>query len=120
MVSLDLYIGHGLSCGGNNVYIELNQGQKRCRTAHKWHFYRGDVLSWTGYGVNNCLRTDFNVDKDIINFKIRSTDGNDFCPKSLSIVMDSGDVYMNDNMNGWVDKNHGNFNRVATRIPRMY
>lgn len=88
---MDLSIHNHLSCGGDNVYIELNQGQIVCQTQHKWNFDRGTTLSWTGYQVRKCFGKDFSVDKEsIINFKIRSTSGDDFCPHSLSILWTMG------------------------------
>ena len=55
MVRLKLGIRKtSFSCGGNNVYIEVNQGQTVCQTAHKWDFYGGQTLStWKSGGGTN-------------------------------------------------------------------
>ena len=116
MQRVDLSLHNDLSCGGDNVYIELHQGEISCRTSHKRHFDRGITLSWTGSDIGTCLGKDFNVEQESLNFKIRSTSGDDFCPHTLTISMDNGYSYKRTGLDDWVDKNKGNHNRIAPRI----
>ena len=116
MQRLDLSLHNDLNCGGDNIYIELSQGEITCETLHKNDFDRGVILSWTGSSLGTCLGKDFNVEQNSLNFKIRSTSGDDFCPKSLTISMDNGYSYERTGWNDWVDKDKGDHNRIAPRV----
>ena len=105
-----------LYCGGSNAYIELIEDGISCETSHKVHFYRGAILSWSGSALGTCLGKDFNGAKDGLYFKVRSTSGDEFCPKSLTVSMDKGDLYERTGLNDWVDKTKGYQKRVAPRI----
>ena len=113
---VDLSLHNHLNCGGSNSYIELIEGEISCRTSHKVDFDRGTILSWTGSALGTCLGKDFHAKKDSINFKVRSTSGDEFCPKSLTVSMDNRDLYEKTGLNDWVGKNKGNQNRDAPRI----
>jgi len=113
---LDLSLHNDLNCGGDNIYIELSQGEISCETLHKNDFDRGVILSWTGSSLGTCLGKDFNVEQNSLNFKIRSTSGDDFCPNSLTISMDNGYSFKRTGLDDWVDKDKGNQNRIAPRI----
>ena len=52
---------------------------------------------------------------DEINFKIRSTSGDDFCPNSFTITMKDGKKYENRGMNDKVDNKKGKKLRTAKR-----
>ena len=103
-----------LWCGGDNVYIELRQGEISCRTSHKRNFDRGIILSWSGSDLGTCLGKEFHG--DVLYFRVRSTSGDEFCPKSLTVSMDKGDLYERTGLNDWVDKTKGYQKRVAPRI----
>ena len=113
---MELWLHNNLNCGGENVYVEIRQGNISCVTGNKVDFDRGTLLSWTGSALNGtCLGKYFNVDQEHLDFKIRSTSGDDFCPKSLTISMDNGYSYERTGMDDWVDK-YSYYNRTATRV----
>ena len=103
-----------LYCGGSNTYIELIEDGISCETSHKVHFDRGAILSWSGSALGTCLGKDFHG--DALYFRVRSTSGDEFCPKSLTVTMDNRDLYEKTGLNDWVGKNKGNQNRDAPRI----
>ena len=111
-------------CGGYNVYIELIQNSKSCTTGHHGDFNKGDIISWTGSKLGSCLKKEFDIENDQIDFKVRSTHGNDFCPKILEISMNNTVkgikrevVYKSSGvMDDWVDKNKGGHQRSTKRI----
>ena len=113
--SINLSLHNDLWCGGGNVYIELNQGDISCKTTQKVSFYRGTTLSWSGSALGTCCGKNFLLIKDNLSFKLRSTNENDFCPKSLSIFMDSGPFYVKTTMEDWVEKTKGDHSRTATK-----
>ena len=100
-------------CGGNNVFIEIVQFSRPCHTNIHHNFKKGSNLTWSGAKLGSCTGKNFDAHYDEINFKISSTDGNDFCPKSLSISLNNGNVYTLDNMYDWVDEKQGGFLRTA-------
>ena len=117
MERVELWLHNDLNCGGENVYVEIRQGNISCVTGNKVDFDRGTLLSWTGSALNGtCLGKYFNVEQEHLDFKIRSTSGDDFCPKSLTITMDNGYSYERTGLNDWVDKDKGEHNRIAPRI----
>ena len=116
MKRVDLSLHNNYNCGGDDVYIELIQGEISCEISHKIDFDLGTILSWNGSALGTCLGKDFNVEQYGLNFKIRSTSGEDLCPKSLTISMDNGYSYKKTGMNDWVDKDKGDQNRIAPRI----
>ena len=120
-------------CGGDDVYIELIQNSKSCTTRKHGDFDKGDIISWTGSKLGSCLKKEFDIENDQIDFKVRSTYGNDFCPKILEIRMNNtvkeitrkvvgkGSkrevVYKSSGvMDDWVDKNKGGHQRSTKRI----
>ena len=66
---MDLSIHNDVSCGGDNVYVELNQGIISCKTENKVDFDRGINLSWTGPALGTCLERVFNVEQQHFNFR---------------------------------------------------
>ena len=113
---MNLSLHDDVNCGGSNVYIELIEGEISCKTLPKVNFDRGTILSWTGNDLGTCLGKLFHYKKLSFNFKVRSTSGDDFCPKSLSISMDNGDAYEKTDMEDWVDKTKGGHTRIAPII----
>ena len=113
---VDLSLHNHLNCGGSNTYIELIENEISCETSHKVDFDRGTILSWTGSALGTCFGKDFHAEKESLNFKVRSTSDDDFCPKSLTISMDNGDLYKRTGLDDWVDKSKGYHNRIAPRI----
>ena len=111
--NLDFSLLNDHRCGGQNVYIELNQGDILCETSHKVDFNRGTTLSWSGPDLGTCHGKYFDVTQKNLNFKIRSTSQNDFCPGSLTISTDNGYSYRN--QISIDDRAYGNHNRIATR-----
>ena len=103
------------------TYIELIQEETTCKTSTKKDFYKGAKFSWTGAELGSCVDIPFfydNRDKDNsdeINFKIRSTGGDDFCPNSFAITMKDGKKYENRGMNDMVDIHMGSELRTAKR-----
>ena len=82
-------------------------------------FKKGTVLTWTGTQLGSCATEEFDVKNDLIQFKVRSTDGDDFCPKTLTITTDDGYEYKSGEMNDWVDKEKGDHLRPANRTSGM-
>merc|ERR1711976_499846 len=88
----------------------------------------GDIISWTGSKLGSCLKKEFDIENDQIDFKVRSTYGNDFCPKILEISMNNTVkgitrevVYKSSGvMDDWVDKNKGGHQRSTKRITDLY
>ena len=115
---VNLTIHNDNYCGGNDVFIEIVQFSKSCYTSVHNNFKKGSNITWSGSKLGSCIGQDFDVHYDVINFKVRSTDGNDFCPKSLSITLKNGNVYKLDNMYDWVDEKQGGYLRPA-RITGM-
>ena len=113
---LDLTIHADRGCGGYDVYIELIQEETTCNTSIISDFDRGVKLSWTGSQLGFCVDRPFFYDNsDEINFKIRSTSGDDFCPNSLTITMKDTKKYENRGMNDMVDIHMGSELRTAKR-----
>ena len=111
-------------CSGTNVYIELFQNRNGrirnqffCGTLQKFNFEKGATLSWTNFALGFCATKDFDGINDIIDFKILSKNGDDFCPKILTITMNNGEEYISDEMRDWVDNSKGNDYRIAKRPP---
>ena len=108
-------------CSGTSVYIDLFQIRKgmiwepfSCQTEEKYDFEKGANLSWTGSELGSCSTTYFDGLNDI-EFKILSTDGDDFCPRILRIYLNNGDAYKSDEMRDWVDDSKGNDYRIARK-----
>ena len=100
---VDFSIHNDLNCGGSNVYIEVSQGEISCKTQLKFDFNRGVILSWTGSALGTCFRKEFNTEQEGLYFKIRSTSGDDFCPKNLTISMDNGYSYERIGLDDWFE-----------------
>ena len=124
MEKLELSLHGDNFCGGDDVYIELIQNSKSCTTRKHGDFDKGDIISWTGSKLGSCLKKEFDIENDQIDFKVRSTYGNDFCPKILEISMNNTVkgikrevVYKSSGvMDDWVDKNKGGHQRSTKRI----
>ena len=112
---VDLTIHTDSYCGGYDVYLELIQGRTTCQTSAKRNFDSGAKLSWTGSQLGSCVDTLFDSNSDEINFKIRSTGGDDFCPNSLSITLKDAKTYENRGMDDKVDNRIGSELRTAKR-----
>ena len=52
---LDLTIHADSRRGGYDVYIELIQEEKTCKTSTKNDFYKGVKFSWTGAELGSCV-----------------------------------------------------------------
>ena len=70
--------------------------------------------------MGSCAEKIFDVQLDELNFKLRSTDVDDFCPKTLVITLyDNGGMiyrYKADGMNDWVSKDVNDHIRTATKF----
>ena len=96
---LDLTNHNDSHCFGYDVYIVLIQEEKNCTTSTKKDFNKGAKFSWTGAELGSCVDIPFFYDdRDEINFKIRSTAGDQFCPNSFTITMKDGKKYENHGM----------------------
>ena len=119
-LKLSIYGAIYHTCGGKSVYLELLEGQTSCTTSIKEDFAAGSTLSWSGDQLGSCAGKLFNVQLDVLNFKLRSTDGDDFCPKTLVIKLyDNGGKiyrYKADGMNDWVSKDVNDHIRTATKL----
>ena len=116
-----------IGCSGTNVYIELLQDHNgeikdktECGTSHINNFNKGITLSWTGSELGSCATEEFDVLNDLIHFKVRSTNGDDFCPKVLTITTVDGYQYKSEKMEDWVDKSKGYNLRPAKRTSGTY
>ena len=69
-------------CGGENVQIHLIQGATECKTEVLDETHRGKSYY---FGLGTCGNTFFHAEKPTINFKIITTDKNDFCPRYATI-----------------------------------
>ena len=116
---VELWLHNHLDCGGENVYIELSQGEISCETSYKVAFSRGAILSWTGPELETCLGKDFNIEQDHLYFKLRSASADDFCPKILTISLDNGYSFKRTGMIDWVDRHKGHRNRIAKRVDNL-
>merc|ERR1719270_560250 len=115
-----------LQCSGTNVYIELLQDHNgeikdktECKTSHINNFSKGIILSWTGSELGSCATEEFDVLNDNIHFQVRSTSGDDFCPKVLTITTVDGYKYKSEKMEDWVDKSKGDHLRQAKRTSEI-
>jgi len=115
---IDFFTFH--TCGGKGAYLELLEGQTSCTTSIKESFLAGVTLSWSGDQLGSCVGKLFNVQLDELNFRLRSTDTDDFCPKTLVITLYDkvGKIYRYkaDGMNDWVSKDVNNYIRTATKL----
>ena len=102
-------------CGGNSAYIELVQDSTSCKTKDKGEFDKGTTLEWTDSFLETCLGKEFDVLNDEINFKTMSNDGNDYCPKTLTITMSNGYAYQKAGIKDWVDNGKNNHLQSAKR-----
>ena len=69
---------------------------------------KGTSLIWTNFELGSCATEEFDDIYNHIEFKVQTLDGDDFCPKILTIRMDNSDEYKSDEMNEWVDNSKGN------------
>ena len=104
-----------LACGGNSAYVELVQDSTSCKTKDKGEFDKGTTLVWTASALETCLGKEFDVLNDEINFKTMSNDGNDYCPKTLTVTMNNGYAYKKEGIIDWVDNGKNNHLQSAKR-----
>ena len=109
-----------LACGGNSAYIELKQDPISCKTKDIGEFEHGTTLVWNASTLGTCLGKEFDVLKYYIEFKTMSKDGNDYCPKTLTITMSNGYVFKKEGMIDWVDNGKNNHFRSAKRTASKY
>ena len=102
-------------CGGNSAFIELLQDSISCKTKDTGEFFSGATLVWTASTLNTCWAQEFDVFNDEINFKTMSNDGNDYCPKTLTITMKDGYEYRKEGITDWVDNGKNNHLQSAKR-----
>ena len=109
-------------CGGNSAYIELVQDSTSCKTKDAGEFDKGTTLEWTASTLDTCVGKDFDVLNDEIKFKTMSNDGNDYCPKTLTITMNNGDEYKKEgmNINSWIDNRRGQKYQLIQIAKRKY
>ena len=112
---VELSIHDSSSCGGNSAYIELLQDSISCKTKDNGAFVKGDVLVWKYSTLGTCLGKEFDVLNDEIKFKTMSNDGNDYCPKTLTITMNNGYAYKKEGIIDWVDNGKNNHLQSAKR-----
>ena len=110
---VELSIHKTTTCGGYSAYIELSQNSISCQTKDIGEFDTGSTLVWTNSTLDTCLGKEFNVLNFEINFKTLSNDGDDYCPKTLTITMSNGGEYKKEGMNDWVDNGKNNYLQSA-------
>ena len=119
-LKLSIYGAIYHTCGGKSVYLELLEGQTSCTTSTKEDFHGGVTLTWSSDQLGSCAGKLFDVQLDVLNFKLKSTDGDDFCPKTLVIKLyDNGGKiyrYKADGMNDWVSKDVNDHIRTAIKL----
>ena len=119
-LKLSIYGAFFHTCGGKSVYLELLEGQTSCTTSTQEDFHGGVTLSWREDQLGSCAGKLFDVQLDELNFKLRSTDVDDFCPKTLVITLydNVGNIYRYkaDGMNDWVSKDVNDHIRTATKF----
>jgi len=118
-LKLSIYGAFYHTCGGYGVYLELLEGQTSCTTSAKGNFHGGVTLTWSSDQLGSCAGKLFDVQLDVLNFKLRSTYTDEFCPTTLVIKLYdmAGKIYRYkaDGMNDWVSKNLNNHIRNATK-----
>jgi len=119
-LKLSIYGSFFLTCGGTSVYLELLEGQTSCTTSTKEDFDGGVSLSWSGDQLGSCAGKLFDVQLDVLNFKLRSTYTDEFCPTTLVIKLyDIGGKiyrYKADGINDWVAKDVNDHIRTASKL----
>ena len=120
MEKIELTIHSSSQCGGNSAYVVLVQDSISCVTKDKGEFNKGTTLVWTASSLGTCLEKEFDVSNDEISFGTMSTDGNDYCPKTLTITMSNGYVFKKEGMIDWVDNGKNNHLRSAKRTSSKY
>ena len=110
---VELTIHKSSSCGGNSAYIELLQNSTSCQTKDIGEFDKGSTLVWTDSTLGTCLGKKFDFLNVEMNFKTLSNDGDDYCPKTLTITMSNGYEYKKEGMNDWVDNGKNNYLQSA-------
>ena len=76
--------------GGDQAYIRILQGNKRCRTKDKVGFYKGAVLEWTGNELGDrCKKITFDVNVLDIKFKIISNKQDAFSPERVEMFFNN-------------------------------
>ena len=118
MEKIELTIHSNIQCGGNSAYIELVQDTISCKTKDIGEFDKGTTLVWTASTLDTCLGKEFDVLSDEIKFKTMSNDGDDYCPKTLTITMSTYDAYQKEGIIDWVDNGKNNHLQLAKRIPK--
>ena len=117
---IELTIHSSSQCGGNSAYVALAQNPIVCITKDKGEFAKGTTLVWTSSSLGTCLEKEFDVSNDEISFSTMSNDGNDYCPKTLTITMSNGYVFKKEGMIDWVDNGKNNHFRSAKRTASKY
>ena len=118
MERVELSIHKTTNCGGYSAYIELLQNSTSCQTKDIGEFYKGSTLVWTDSTLGTCLGKKFDFLNVEMNFKTLSNDGDDYCPKTLTITMSNGYEYKKEGMNDWVD--NGKNNHLQSAILSKY
>ena len=110
----------GSDCGGYDVWIEINVGNQTCNTTQIKEFSGGNTLLWFGKYLGSCQDIIFGRDLNMIDFKIKEPNGNDFCPKYFYGFMD-GATFRSDIMDDWYEVSKtNNRNHVARRIHGIF
>ena len=96
-------------CGGFSLSVKLMQGSKSCETGKIEEFETGDYLKWNSHKNNmgGCSSTEFQLDKQILKFRLISGSGDNYCPGTLQVNFKHGIHYKFD-VDGYYDddENH--------------
>ena len=100
-------------CGGENVQIHLIQGDwTECKTEVIDETHVGQSYY---FGLGTCGNTSFHAERPSINFKIITTDKNDFCPKHVTIGIGER-IFQTELAHYWHDNKNNNKLYTANRI----
>ena len=111
--------GHGVEEGSKDkVGFKLQQPMSQwqeCETSTIDDFSPGETLVWEGFLLGDCEKFRFNAASLSIDFWIKSSGTDTFCPASVEVVMndEQNTSFFTDNMSCDYDKNKNWFKHTA-------
>ena len=111
--------GHGVEEGSKDkIGFELQQHMpqlQKCETSTIGDFSPGETFVWNDLLLKDCEKLWFNAASLSIDFRIKSSGTDKFCPASVEVVMndEQNTSFFTDNMNCDYDKNKNWFKHTA-------
>ena len=111
--------GHGVEEGSKDkIRFELQQPMtqwKKCETSTIDDFSPGETLVWEGSLLEDCEKFMFNAAILSIDFWIKSSGTDTFCPASVEVVLNDEQKtsFFTDKMNCGYDKKKNRFKHTA-------